>query len=146
MINGFTSDDNSYYLITKRHFHHCYTLYGFCSACSILRCSPVWCICGHKELSKGWTSNNESLDKFIRESQKLTKSPNEAYLEWIPFDNLSIAIIGIGRNCDRGYLHNGLPTNEMVNFKPFSIRDRTDNLYQKVNYLIRIWMYLLCVC
>src|SRR5207244_6326454 len=59
------------------------------SACGILRCSPVWCICDHKELSQGWTSNNKKLDEFITKTQRQTNSPNEAYLEWIPFDHMS---------------------------------------------------------
>ena len=71
MIEGFTSDNNNYYMVAKRRFHHCYSLYGFCSVCGILRCSPVWCICGHKELSQGWTSNNnKKLDEFITRTQK----------------------------------------------------------------------------
>src|SRR5438128_871665 len=88
MIEGFTSDNNNYYMVAKRRFHHCYSLYGFCSACGILRCSPVWCICGHKELSEGWTSNNKKLDEFITKSQTQTNSANEAYLEWFPFDHI----------------------------------------------------------
>src|SRR5438128_323741 len=41
---------------------------------------------GHKELSEAWTSDNKKLDEFITKSQRQTNSPNEAYLEWIPFD------------------------------------------------------------
>ena len=41
VIEGFTSDNNNYYVVTKRRFHNFYSLYGFCSACGILRCSPV---------------------------------------------------------------------------------------------------------
>src|SRR5438128_3414475 len=55
-IEGFTKYEDNYYLVAKRRFHYCYSRYGFCSACGILRCSPVWCICGRKELSQGWTS------------------------------------------------------------------------------------------
>ena len=128
MINGFTSDNNSYYLITKRHFHHCYTLYGFCSACGILRCSPVWCICGHKELSQEWTSKNKKLDEFIMKSQRLTKSPNEAYLEWIPFDRISSSAI---------WLRDGLPTDASVKLIPLETTDGADDLYSMVNYSIK---------
>jgi len=46
----------------------------------------VWCICGHKQLSDGWTSNNKQLDEFIKKSQLQANSPNHAYLEWIPYD------------------------------------------------------------
>src|SRR5438128_2205437 len=89
MIYGFTSDNHSYYLVAERRFHDFYTRYGFCSACGILRCSPVWCICGHKDLSQGWTSNNKKLDEFIIKSQTQANSPNEAYLEWIPFNHVT---------------------------------------------------------
>src|SRR6185312_15140185 len=86
LIIGFTKYDNNYYMVVDRKFYHCYSRYGFCTACGILRCSPVWCICGHKQLSDGWTSNNKQLDEFIKKSQLQTNSPNQAYLEWIPFD------------------------------------------------------------
>jgi hypothetical protein len=36
--------------------------------------SSVWCICGHKELSDMWTSNNKKLDNFIKKSQMQTNS------------------------------------------------------------------------
>src|SRR6185312_502683 len=84
LIDGFTKYDNNYYMVANELFYHCYSRYGFCSACGILRCSPVWCICGHKQLSDGWTSNNKQLDEFIKKSQLQTNSANDAYLEWIP--------------------------------------------------------------
>src|SRR6185312_5793849 len=86
LIKGFTKCNDNYYMVADKHFYHYYSLYGFCTACGILRCSPVWCICGHKELSDGWTSNNKQLDEFIKKSQLQTNSPNHAYLEWIPYD------------------------------------------------------------
>ena len=46
-IKGFTNDDDNYYMVAWSAFYHCYSRYGFCTACGILRCSPVWCICGH---------------------------------------------------------------------------------------------------
>src|SRR6185369_998018 len=52
LIKGFTkSNDDNYYMVADRDFFHCYSRYGFCTTCGILRCSPVWCICGYKELS-----------------------------------------------------------------------------------------------
>ena len=71
------------------------TLDIFCSACGILRCSPVWCICGHKQLCDGWTSNNKQLDEFIKKSQLQTNSANDAYLEWVPFDCIEYRRYGI---------------------------------------------------
>src|SRR6185312_5230312 len=68
LIFGFTERDNNYYMVASELFYYCYSRYGFCTACGILRCSPVWCICRHKELSDGWTSNNKQLDELIRKS------------------------------------------------------------------------------
>src|SRR6185312_7435016 len=131
LIDGFTKLDDDYYMVANRKFYHCYSRYGFCSACGILRCSPVWCVCGYKELSDGWTSNNKQLDEFIKKSQLQTNSPNHAYLEWIPFDCID----------DRGhyaYLY-GLPTYHYVSVKliPLEITDETHDLYYaEVNYLL----------
>src|SRR5437870_12246154 len=77
-------------MIAESEFYDCYSRYGFCSACGILRCSHVWCICGHKQLCDGWTSNNKQLDEFIKKSQLQTNSPNHAYLEWIPVDCIDV--------------------------------------------------------
>src|SRR6185312_14647735 len=43
-ITGFTKYDNNYYMVANNLFYDCYSRYGFCTACGILRCSPVWCI------------------------------------------------------------------------------------------------------
>src|SRR6185312_8788482 len=120
LIKGFTEHDGSYYMVAKRRFYHCYSRYGFCSACGILRCSPVWCICGHKQLSDGWTSNNKQLDEFIKKSQLQTNSPNQPYLEWISFDCIRVETYGV-------YL-NGLPT-YFVELIPLEITDETHDLY-----------------
>src|SRR5204862_4352520 len=87
LVKWFTkSNDDNYYMVADSRFYRCYSRYGFCTACGTLRCSPVWCICGHKQVSDGWTSNNKQLDEFIKKSQLQTNSANDAYLEWIPFD------------------------------------------------------------
>ena len=65
-IIGFTKSNDKYYMVADELFYHCYARYGFCTACGILRCSPVWCICGHKQVCDGWTSNNKQLDEFIK--------------------------------------------------------------------------------
>src|SRR6185369_2121953 len=147
LIEGFTKYEDNYYMVAKRRFSHCYSRYGFCTACGILRCSPVWCICGYKQLSNGWTSNNKQLDEFIKKSQLQTISANHAYLEWIPFDCI---------NYDRGdyaYLY-GLPTPTGVTVKliPLEITDKTHDLYYaEVNYLLMRHVYwividlLLCI-
>ena len=96
----------------------------------------MWCICGHKELSQGWTSNNKKLDEFITKSQRQTKSPNEAYLEWIPFDYMS------HQYNDANELYGKLPTHHWVSLDPLSITDKTDDLYyHKVNNLIMVTMF-----
>ena len=125
LIDGFTKYGSNYYMVTDRKFYSCYSRYGFCTACGILRCSPVWCICGHKQLSDGWTSNNKRLDEFIKQSQLQTNSPNHAYLEWIPFD-----CIRAGGDYDEWvYLH-GLPTTHYrVKLTPLKITDSTHDLY-----------------
>src|SRR6185312_6591412 len=122
LIKGFTEYDNNYYMVADERFYDCYSRYGFCSACGILRCSPVWCICGHKQLSDGWTSNNKQLDEFIKKSQLQTNSPNHAYLEWIPFDRID----------DRyGLRLYGLPFSDFayVELIPLEITDETHDLY-----------------
>ena len=42
LIKGFTKYEDKYYMVAHPRFYHCYYLYGFCSKCQILRCSPVW--------------------------------------------------------------------------------------------------------
>src|SRR6188508_3381721 len=99
-------------------FYDCYSRYGFCAACGILRCSPVWCICGHKELSDGWTSDNKQLDEFIKKSQSQTTSANQAYLEWIPFGCLS-----------RGFSSYSIrqPISTGIKLMSLNITDKTDD-------------------
>ena len=128
IIKGFTKYEDNYYMVADKLFYHCYSRYGFCAACGILRCSPVWCICGHKQLSDGWTGNNKQLDKFIKKSQLQTTSPNQAYLEWIPFDCISM------NDCDKETYFYGLPTYVRVTFE---ITDETHDLYYaEVNYIL----------
>src|SRR6185312_3105768 len=49
LIKGFTKSNDKYFMVADKRFCDCYSRYGFCTACGILRCSPVWCICDHKE-------------------------------------------------------------------------------------------------
>src|SRR5438270_13849680 len=113
-------------MVADRCFYDCYSRYGFCSTCGILRCSSVWCICGHKQLSDGWTSNNKQLDDFIKKSQLQTNSPNHAYLEWIPFDCIDMVY---------GYSLRGLPTGYPVKLIPLKYKTH-DLYYAEVNYLL----------
>ena len=126
LIKGFTKSDDKYYMVADELFYHCYSQYGFCPTCGIPRCSPVWCICGHKQLSDGWTSNNKQLDEFIKKSQLQTNSPNHAYLEWIPFDCIDY----------------GLPIDAYVKCIPLEITDSPhDYNYAEVNYLLMRHVY-----
>jgi len=77
LIKGFTEYDNNYYMVADGRFYRCYSRYGFCAACEILRCSPVWCICGHKELSddgRATTSNSTTLSRRLncKQAQQMT--------------------------------------------------------------------------
>ena len=130
LIKGFTEYNGNYYMVADRRFYHGYSLYGFCSKCQILRCSPVWCICGHKQLSNGWTSNNKQLDEFIKKSQLQTNSPNDPYLEWILYDCINEWEYLDGNLC-------GLPTSADIDLIPLKITDETPDLYYaEVNYLL----------
>ena len=136
LIKGFTKYEDKFYMVADKHFYHCYSRYGFCTACGTLRCSPVWCICGHKQLCDGWTSNNKQLDEFIKKSQLPTNSlsPNHAYLEWIPFDYIGDYS---GYQC-----LNDLPTPAFVELIPLEITDETHDLYYaEVNYLLMRHVY-----
>jgi hypothetical protein len=131
MIKGFTKYNDIYYLVTDRRFHHCYSRYGFCSACEKLRCSPVWCICGCKELSDTWTSNNEKLDNFIKKLQIQTNSANDTYLEWIPFDCMKTTYNG------GVWFRSDLPASYWFTLIPFDETD--DSSYDEV---ILIYVYM----
>ena len=87
MIEGFTKYDDNYYMVADRLFYHSYSRYGFCSASKILRCSPVWCICGYKQLSDGLTSNNKQLDEFIN-----YKLPQQTMPIWNGFHSIVFII------------------------------------------------------
>jgi len=133
-INGFTKYEDKFYMVAYKLFYHCYSRYGFCTACGTLRSSPVWCICGHKQVSDGWTSNNKQLDEFIKKSQLQTNSANDAYLEWIPFD----CIDEYSGQQDL----NGLPTGAYIKLIPLEITDETHDLYYaEVNYLLMRHVY-----
>jgi hypothetical protein len=139
MIRGFTRYNGSYYLIADRHFSSCYYQYGFCSACGILRCSPVWCICGRKELFDTWTSNNKNLDNFIRKSQIQTNSANDAYLEWIPFNCIEFNYWGTR-------VFNNLPASTYLKLFSLDITNETDEYYNKVTDSITFMNRLCIIC
>ena len=96
----------------------------------------MWCICGHKQISDGWTSNNRQLDEFIKKTQLQTNSANDAYLEWIPYD----CIYG-DEECYALLLY-GLPTPTRVKLIPLEITESThDYNYAEVKYLLMRHVY-----
>ena len=38
LIKGFTKYEDKFYMVADELFYHCYSRYGFCSACGVLRC------------------------------------------------------------------------------------------------------------
>jgi len=129
LIYGFTEYKDKFYMIADKNLDLCINLYGWCSECKILRCSPIWCICGHKELSNEWTSGNESLDKFIKETQTQTESANEAYLEWIPFEMLNCCSHNLSASSTIG-----MPTYSDIDLVLLETSEETDELdFQTVN-------------
>ena len=66
-IEGFTKLDGNYYMVADKLFYDCYSRYGFCAACGILRCSPVWCIAAIKKYSMdGLATINNSMSLSTR--------------------------------------------------------------------------------
>lgn len=63
-----------------------------CSKCGEPRTSIGWCKpCNTKKLKdqfQNWTSGNDDLDEFIRETQISANTPFD-YMRWIPFDSFS---------------------------------------------------------
>jgi len=63
-----------------------------CSKCGEPRTSIGWCKpCNTKKLKdqfQNWTSGNDHLDEFIRETQISANTPFD-YMRWIPFDSFS---------------------------------------------------------
>ncbi|CAG8575973.1 26885_t:CDS:2 [Dentiscutata erythropus] len=85
------TNHSSQFNITEEELKH-KKLYGVCKTCGTSLSDKAWCrTCEGQKLQKSfseWTSGNEYVDDFIRNSQ--TKPLNkECYLSWIPFENLS---------------------------------------------------------
>jgi len=99
----------------------------------------VWCVCGRKELSNGWTSNNKLLDEFIKKSQLQTDSANDAYLEWIPF--------GCTRDSEFDVLGlSGLPAYTPDKLIPLEVTDETDySYYDKVTIKYEYIIFIHCL-
>jgi len=140
-IMGFTMIEDTYYFVANRPFAHFYSIFGFCSACGLLRSSPVWCICGQKELSNEWTSNCKKLDDFIRKSHIRTTTPNDFYLQFCPPDWLGLTLPDkltmLHKDDPRKYTFSRYRRSSMSIFLeliPLETSELSDDLfYQKVN-------------
>ncbi|RIB20790.1 kinase-like domain-containing protein [Gigaspora rosea] len=71
-----------------------------CPKCGCIKLYDEWCeICEHaffKSNFQNWTSGNEIIDNFIRDTQLLATTKFN-YLEWIPYSSLNvIELIGRG--------------------------------------------------
>lgn len=143
MIRGFTINEDNCYMVTDKDFYLHFSSYGFCSACERLRCSPMWCICGHKEMAYGWTSNCKKLDEFIKKSQTLTKTANDACLQYSPFTWLGQStpdeFIYIDKDDPRQYSYarfKNLSLSSYVDLSPLETSDlEDDSFYDKVSSL-----------
>ncbi|EXX53030.1 Cdc15p [Rhizophagus irregularis DAOM 197198w] len=73
-----------------------------CSYCNKPFTEELWCKeCDPFRMIEGWTSGNDDIDKFIKDTIYDTRNANEEYevmfLEWVPFDRFKdINQIGVG--------------------------------------------------
>ncbi|RIB22746.1 hypothetical protein C2G38_2033338 [Gigaspora rosea] len=71
------------YIIKRCNF------YGRCIKCKRPNISPTWCkLCDPLKATKGWTSGNKDLDKYIKGLQ-IKVMEYEKMIEWIPFERLT---------------------------------------------------------
>jgi hypothetical protein len=121
-LKGFTMNEDKYFMVSDRMLHEFYSLYGFCSACGVLRCSSVWCMCGVKEVAYGWTSNCKKLDEFIRKIQSLSKTVNDSYVQFVSYNflhqKLPDTIIPVDNDDPRQYSY--------LRYKEFTLSSSTD--------------------
>jgi hypothetical protein len=56
-----------------------------CSYCNKPFTEELWCKeCDPHRMIEGWTSGNNEIDKFIKDT--MYKRKNDKFLEWVPFD------------------------------------------------------------
>jgi hypothetical protein len=81
----FTKTKNKTYLKNENLYDQ---EFGLCPECNQQNTYYNWCKeCYSKKFQHEWTSGNEKIDEFIRESQLKAKSTLEL-LEWIPYERL----------------------------------------------------------
>ena len=73
-----------------------------CSYCNKPFTEELWCKkCDPRRMIEGWTSGNNDIDKFIKDTiydaRESIGSYNDKILEWVPFDRFKdINQIGVG--------------------------------------------------
>ncbi|RIB19939.1 hypothetical protein C2G38_2180526 [Gigaspora rosea] len=98
---GVTNDLDQDYGFQPRHE---YNFYGKCAKCKRPYISPTWCkLCDPLEETKGWTSKNENIDKYIKEIQ-INVTEYENMIEWIPFDKLINLQLIIKKETERTFM------------------------------------------
>lgn len=89
-----------YWFIIKNNELNEFNEHGRCEECHQPNSGPGWCSsCNAKHFQEGfkdWTSGNQDIDDFIRDSQ-LTATLESNVLEWIPYNRfMGITKIGKG--------------------------------------------------
>ena len=69
-----------------------------CSYCNEPFTKELWCKkCDPRRMIEGWTSGNNDIDKFIKDTIYDERRYNYEFLEWVPFDRFEdINQIGVG--------------------------------------------------
>jgi hypothetical protein len=72
--------------------------YGNCSYCNKPFTEELWCkICDPFKIIEGWTSGNNDIDKFIKDTIYNRRNIGDGFVEWVPFDRFEdIKQIGEG--------------------------------------------------
>ena len=62
-----------------------------CSYCNKPFTEKLWCKeCDPFRMIEGWTSGNNDIDKFIKDTIYDARERSYRFLEWVPFDRLKI--------------------------------------------------------
>ena len=83
LIKGFTKYEDKFYMVADKLFYHCYSRYGFCTACGTLRSSPVWCISKYPMDGLATISNSMSLLRNLNYKQTQQMIPIWNGFHWI---------------------------------------------------------------
>jgi hypothetical protein len=72
--------------------------YGNCSYCNKPFIEELWCKeCDPFRMIEGWTSGNNDIDKFIKDTIYDRRDYGDDFIEWVPFDRFEdIKQIGEG--------------------------------------------------